>query len=140
MRLSACSAIGAGPAAARSKNLRRTWARQAASTIWRGLARPFRLVEIAEPGVAVGRKNAAKAFEMSLRMLAFAIGAVKIGDRRRRLVGPGTPVAHICRTTLNEARDVIQNLADPRSPPSGSRGRRRSDRRNPEAVLTDAAK
>ena len=61
----------------------------------RGLAHHFRLVEIAEPGIAVGMENATKAFEMSLRMLPLAIRAVKIGDRRRRLVRPGTPVAHI---------------------------------------------
>jgi hypothetical protein len=61
----------------------------------RGVAWLFRLVEIAEPGIAVGVKNATKAFEMSLRMLPFAIRTVKIGGRRRRLVGPWTPVADI---------------------------------------------
>ena len=39
----------------------------------RGVALHFRLVEIAEPGIAVGVKNATKAFEMSLRMFALAI-------------------------------------------------------------------
>jgi hypothetical protein len=55
----------------------------------RELARLFRLVEIAEPGIAVSVKNAAKAFEMSLRMFAFAIRdrvpnrGVADGGRRR---------------------------------------------------------
>ena len=47
------------------------------------------LVELVEPGIAVGLQDAAEAREMALRMLALAVGAVAVEHRRRRLPRQG---------------------------------------------------
>ena len=89
MRSSASLAIGEAVAAWTSKNLRRTCAQQAASTI---LSAGEQLVE---PGIAVGVDDAAEVLQMGLRMLALAIGRVEEQRRRRPRTGKRPLVADV---------------------------------------------
>ena len=93
MRSIASIAIGAFCSRARSKNLRRPCAQQAASMI--GPALRVGLVEPVEPGIGIRLHQAGIAGQVPLGMLAAAVGRVE--ERRRRRVGSAERpvVAHI---------------------------------------------
>ena len=59
------------------------------------LPRRVRLVELLEPGIGVGLKNAVEVLQMLLRPDTLAIRREVIGDRRRRWPRPRPVIAHI---------------------------------------------
>lgn len=52
-------------------------------------------VERREAGKGIGLEDTLEVFEVSLRVLASAIGRVREPDRRRRRIGTGAVVAHV---------------------------------------------